>query len=67
MALVITGDTELRVEAATRWSAPSSSSRPRTFSVADVSLMRGSYSPTTAPLHFIEVDDFEFCSMPFGA
>ncbi len=40
---------------------------PGDYSVADLSLMGGAYSPTTAPLHFIEVDDFEFCSMPFGA
>ena len=40
---------------------------PGDYSVADVSLMGGSFGPTTVPLHFIEVDDFEFCSMPFGA
>lgn len=40
---------------------------PGDYSLADVSLMGGAFSPTTTPLHFIEVDDFEFCSMPFGA
>lgn len=35
------------------------------YSVADVSLMAGSFEPTTAPLHVIQVDDFEFCSQPF--
>lgn len=35
------------------------------YSVADVSLMGGSFEPTTAPMHFIEVDDFEFCTQPF--
>ena len=40
---------------------------PGDYSAADISLMGGAFAPTTAPLHFIEVDDFEFCSMPFGA
>lgn len=35
------------------------------YSVADVSLMGGSFEATTAPLHVIEVDDFEFCTQPF--
>lgn len=35
------------------------------YSIADVSLMGGSFAPTTAALHVIEVDDFEFCTQPF--
>ncbi len=35
------------------------------YSDADISIMGGAYQPTVAPLHFIEVDDFEFCSRPF--
>lgn len=35
------------------------------YSVADVSLMGGAFEPTTAPLHVIEVEDFEFCTQPF--
>lgn len=35
------------------------------YSVADVSVMGGAFEPTTAPLHVIEVEDFEFCTQPF--